>query len=128
MNNRQMLTMLALCRRAEAVSAGADALAGIRSRHERREVAKQQLALAAHQLLQDPNQQVAQLRGMLGLLQDDDAQVHRRAARGTAGVAQRFGVAARLAVRPQLGQCCPKHCLLPCAGVPARHANAADSF
>ena len=54
---------------------GLDALRGIQSKELRRQAAKQQLATAAQQLLQDPEKQLPQLRALLELLRDEDAQV-----------------------------------------------------
>lgn len=42
----------------------------------RRQAAKQQLATGAQQLLQAPEKQLPQLKALLQLLEDKDAQVH----------------------------------------------------
>lgn len=50
-------------------------LGGIGSGELRRQAAKQQLALAAQQLLQDPEKEVSQLKGLLEFVHDEDPQV-----------------------------------------------------
>lgn len=59
---------------AEAAT-GLEALQGIQSRELRRQAAKKQLATSAQQLLQEPEKQLSQLKLLLELLQDEDAQV-----------------------------------------------------
>lgn len=105
---------------AHTAAAGTDALAGIKSWQLRREAAKQHLAMAAHQLLQDPNKQVAQLRNLLELLQDEDAQVSPRLAcacsaciallRSPASVCLYGAIAVRACWQGVVDSC---HCWLP---------------
>ncbi|PSC74530.1 nucleolar complex 3-like protein isoform X2 [Micractinium conductrix] len=61
------------------LASGMAALKGMQSQEARRRAAKQQLATAAQQLLQDPDKQLPQLKALLELLQDEDAQVCRLA-------------------------------------------------
>ncbi len=48
---------------------------GTQSDDVRRQAAKRQLAIAAQQLLQDPERQLPQLKALLELLHDEDGQV-----------------------------------------------------
>jgi len=50
-------------------------LQGIESRELRRQTAKQQLALAAQELLPEPEKRLPQLKGLLEFVQDEDPQV-----------------------------------------------------
>ena len=58
-----------------AAATGLEALKGIQSRELRRKVAKQQLAVTAQQLLQDPEKHLGHLKMLLALLGDEDPQV-----------------------------------------------------
>ena len=58
-----------------AAATGLEALKGIHSRELRRKVAKQQLAVTAQQLLQDPEKHLGHLKMLLALLGDEDPQV-----------------------------------------------------
>jgi nucleolar complex protein 3 len=56
---------------------GMGGLQGIESCELRRQAAKEQLALAAQKLLQDPEKQLPELKGLLDLMHDEDPQVCR---------------------------------------------------
>lgn len=106
---------------------GLDALRGIQSRELRRQAAKQQLATAAQQLLQDPEKQLPQLKALLELMQDEDAQVPRSkwqrgwACQNTCSSGSLLGSSCWSACRRQA---CTAPLPLP-AGLPPHHADAA---
>ena len=110
---------------------GLEALRGIKSQEQRRAAAKQQMATAAQQVLQDPAKGLSQLKQLLELLQDEDAQVRR----GCIGsipcqAIQPFG----LEVAQQVGAPSPlvhrsrPMPPLPAAGRPADHAHPAGGL
>jgi len=63
------------CHLPPAAAMAPPTLNGMQSREAQRQAAKQHMAAAAQQLLQDPDKHLSQLRSLLELLQDKDAQV-----------------------------------------------------
>lgn len=95
------------------------ALAAGAGKEAQRMAAKQQMATAAHQILQDPNKHQHQLQLLLKLLDSDDARVNADALRWCFQT---------LLLRVYGSHRCGPNCLASLfAGVPACHALTADS-
>ena len=123
-----------VCSAGAAAAKEAGDLGDIHSREQRRTAAKQQLATAAQQLLQEPEKQLPQLKGLLELVHDEDAQVRCRHA--LAGTGPRAPVICRsaqraaraLPARARTWVCCD---LLQCVlevGAVQQYENAKDHW